>query len=1252
MSLVGTAPGVDATSSAKVIIPTLSESVSIVTKTEYNIVVAATENGTGNTGVKPSAQAPMTQVLSFRKEPANYWTGGGSGYQFVKGLASATSTFTSASTTAATTIAASFGVAIPTLSWDIDGNTAGAGGATPDGAWNATTANWNANYLGTGDAATWTNGMAAAFAAGTDATGAYTVTVDGTQDIGSLAFEEGEVTLTGGTALRVSGFAIVNAASGLSATIETPLSEDAAGRRLTKTGSGTVVLAGNNTYTGDTAVSPAGGTLVLAGNNTAATGGMSLNGGVTRFESPASINGTARSIAVNAGGAVAFGPSFGAVNIPTALSGRIAAASAGAIAADNYDTLNFDFNTPGLTAASLGAAGNVTYTGTLTPSGTTYRLGGGGGTLTMTNANALTGPGKSLVINGDVTLPSANDFDAGTTLNTGVLAIGNNNCLGSGSLIVNGGGIASDSATAHTLANATTIAADVTLGNTVNNGKLTFTGPAGLGTVNRVITLNSEAELAGSISGAAGALTKTGTNTLTLSGANTYSGTTTVSQGTLVLAGSNSSTGTTLLSEGTTLQLGGSVNGGLASGTLTFGALNATVLQPIGADRKITSAVSLTYIASVGGTAIISGSQNLEISGIFTFASGGGGNRTLTSSLDSGKALTLSGQVKLTDGTAARNQTIDGTGTTRITGQAVNGGTGAGSLTKGGTGLLVLSNTNTYTGATSVTGGTLAVSGTGAINTSSGITINGATAAFMHNSSVANTRAFTLTRGTLGGAGTISTALTAGANVIIAPGDRTLAAPAKGTLTVTNGVTLNAGSATALRLFGPTTNDSDKLVQSTTGTIAFGGVLSVSINGSLAPVAGTTYDLFDWIGTPTGTFSSFSLPALATGFKWHDYGSGVFFDYTTGQIRIDADNTPPTLAGSNIVDDQIGVPIAENTLVTYTVTFSEDMDAATVTAADFGNAGTSGISIGTITEITPGVFTVQVTPTSGTSLQLKINAGAQLMDHAGNLLNTTSAIVDDTILVVTDTTPPTLAGTNIVDNKSGGPVTAYTLVTYTVTFNERINSGTVSTDDFSNAGSSSITFGTITQASPGVFTVPITPTTVGTLILQVNAGAVITDVAGNALDTTVAIVDETTITVDAAAGYTSWAANNAPTGTAVDDYDGDGVRNGVEYVLGGTKESNDLGKLPKVATSGGNLIFSFERKQAAIDGTTTLVIETGTTLAAWPGSYPVPDGAVVANPGLTVTKDLPTVGTDTVTLTLPQAAGATKFVRLKVTVMP
>ena len=74
------------------------------------------------------------------------------------------------------------------------------------------------------------------------------------------------------------------------------------------------------------------------------------------------------------------------------------------------------------------------------------------------------------------------------------------------------------------------------------------------------------------------------------------------------------------------------------------------------------------------------------------------------------------------------------------------------------------------------------------------------------------------------------------------------------------------------------------------------------------------------------------------------------------------------------------------------------------------------------------------------------------------------------------------------------------------------------------------------------------------------------------------------------------------------------------------------------------------RDQASIDGSTAVQIEVGTTLANWPDSYTVPDGAAANNPGVTVAKDSPSAGFDTVTLTLVRAPDETKFARLKVNV--
>lgn len=528
--------------------------------------------------------------------------------------------------------------------WDLNGGVAGVGSAAPAGTWNTANTNWNPAADGIGSTVSWLAGFTAVFAAGSDATGPYTVTVDGTQDIGGLTFEEGTVTLTPGTAggLRLVGDANMVVAPGLTATVATPNSEDAAPRTLTKGGDGTLVLSGANLYSGATiiqagtlrlgagnvlpdasAVTLSGqaagviptldlngnsdtlgslslggafpgsgaavttgagtltlggdvtynhfgtnllgatisgklelgasrtftvknsatvandltvsadisgtgfelikegtGTLVLAGNNAAATGGMTLNGGAVQFETPASLNGTARDVTVNTGATVVFGSSFGAGNIPAALSNRIVAYSEGTIGADYQDATDFNFKTPDLSAASLGAVGSVSYTGTLTPQGTTYRLGGGGGTLTLTKSNALTGGGNELVVigPGTVVLADANDYGGGTTVSAGTLQIGNGGTKGS-------------------LNPSSAVITDATLA------------------FNRSDTVTQGTDFASVISGLGG-VTQAGSGTLVLNGANDYTGPTTVVAGTLRLAesGTIASSSSLVLNTGT-LQL-------------------------------------------------------------------------------------------------------------------------------------------------------------------------------------------------------------------------------------------------------------------------------------------------------------------------------------------------------------------------------------------------------------------------------------------------------------------------------------------------------------------------------------------------------------------------------------------------------------------------------------------------------------------------------------------------------------------------
>src|SRR6185503_9681619 len=100
--------------------------------------------------------------------------------------------------------------------WDINGATAGAGGATPSGNWDTTTANWNTDSTGGAGGAfsVWTSGTADAafFSAGTDATGAFTMTLPSALTAGSVTVEEGTITKSG-AALTVQTITINSGAS-------------------------------------------------------------------------------------------------------------------------------------------------------------------------------------------------------------------------------------------------------------------------------------------------------------------------------------------------------------------------------------------------------------------------------------------------------------------------------------------------------------------------------------------------------------------------------------------------------------------------------------------------------------------------------------------------------------------------------------------------------------------------------------------------------------------------------------------------------------------------------------------------------------------------------------------------------------------------------------------------------------------------------------------------------------------------------
>jgi hypothetical protein len=216
---------------------------------------------------------------------------------------------------------------------------------------------------------------------------------------------------------------------------------------------------------------------------------------------------------------------------------------------------------------------------------------------------------------------------------------------------------------------------------------------------------------------------------------------------------------------------------------------------------------------------------------------------------------------------------------------------------------------------------------------------------------------------------------------------------------------------------------------------------------------------------------------------------------------------PPTLASADIVDNQAGAPILESTTVTYTLSFSENMSAASIDAADFDNAGSVPITINSVTTTLNKAF-VTLTPTfpgaTGT-LQLRVKAGATINDFLGTPLNTTAPILDDTIITVNaDTVLPTVL--SITSPPANTPVYGTPTVPYTVTFDKYfMNDATVTAADFTNAGSATISVGSVTRIStgtaPAAYLVQVTPTSAGTLTLRLSG--TVSDLIGNNVTTPV-----------------------------------------------------------------------------------------------------------------------------------------------------
>ena len=370
-----------------------------------------------------------------------------------------------------------------------------------------------------------------------------------------------------------------------------------------------------------------------------------------------------------------------------------------------------------------------------------------------------------------------------------------------------------------------------TTGFLITNNTLTLAGTAPTITVKSGLSATIASVIAGSVG-----LVKSGTGTLTLGGTNAYQGGTVISAGTLVEGNASalSSTGTVTLGDagsGTnniSLLIGGLTivspvtvaNQG--SGVVTLGASGGKFGGPITLHRgvSIASAYITNGIAGTGDVTISGGivtfnNSSNTFAGQVTIAAGAeldlnNGGIQNCSFLPDASVVNVTGVlynvnhlVNETIGALNGNGIVKGYDNTFTIGYGNSSGLFSGSIINGagvlglikiGSGTQTLSGpgTNTYTGVTIVSNGTLLVNGK--VTGAGAVTVNG---------------------GMLGGTGLVAGALSVAAGGTLSPGDPAVS-NGVGRLTVSNNVTLASNATYAVRLAAG--GLADKLIS--TGTIS------------------------------------------------------------------------------------------------------------------------------------------------------------------------------------------------------------------------------------------------------------------------------------------------------------------------------------------------------------------------------------------------------------------------------------------------
>ena len=506
---------------------------------------------------------------------------------------------------------------------------------------------------------------------------------------------------TGGATLNASGsgalvFSNALTATGVGAKTLTLTGTNTAGNRI----DGAIV---NNTTTGSTvanAASTASTALVLASVDGLTVGNAITGTGITAGTTISAINTATKTVTLSVAATVANSTTITSAGLVNTTSLTKSGTGNWVLSGANTYTGATTISGGTLTVSGTGNLGGGSYAGNIANSGVFNYDSTANQTLSgiISGAGAVTKSGA-----GTLTLTGANTRTGMLTINAGTVRVtGATSNLGGRTASVTLADVAGATLDFSGMTGGSRIIGSLSGGGNIFNhsGGLYF-GDASTG----------DFDYKGIISGT-GWMSYGGTSgTQTLSGANTYSGSTGITKGTLSINsifsvnGGASSLGSVTSVTGGTIHIGG---------TTTTGTLLYT-----GTGHSTDRVVNLN--GSTGGATLdASGSGAL----VFTSA--------FSATVAGAKTLTLTGS---------------NTSTNRVGGAIVNSSSGATSLRKSGTGKWILSGANTYTGATTIDNGQLIINGT---NTASAVTVN-------------NT-------GTLGGSGSVG-AVTVASGGTIDPGN-------------------------------------------------------------------------------------------------------------------------------------------------------------------------------------------------------------------------------------------------------------------------------------------------------------------------------------------------------------------------------------------------------------------------------------------------------------------------------------------------